>query len=235
MDDDGGGRLLDGCHEKVGFGPFLAVGGCVSWCVLDLFVFALRRNHPPPSSSPAIAMATTTIVEELKELLLMREEELTRREEALVAREEKAGISGKALAEVSTALDTHQTKAKATQNEYLNKIHAHTTHAMHSLGLNKILGEKRVELDEREQDQGLHEAALEDVRTRGLNPRDHHDELMEFVALRRLLQGVEADRTIEAGRLATLVRDVSKVLEDLGMSLSPKIHAWSAMSWGQWT
>jgi hypothetical protein len=73
------------------------------------------------------------------------------------------------------------------------------------------------------------------VQTRGLNPRDHHDELMEFVALRRLLQGVEADRTIEAGRLATLVRDVSKVLEDLGMSLSPKIHAWSAMSWGQWT
>jgi hypothetical protein len=106
---------------------------------------------------------------------------------------------------------------------------------MHSLGLNKILGEKRVELDEREQDQGLHEAALEDVRTHGLNPRDHNDELMEFVALRRLLHGVKADRIIEASRLATLVRDVSKVLEDLGMSLSPKIHARPAMSWGQWT
>jgi hypothetical protein len=40
---------------------------------------------------------------------------------------------------------------------------------------------------------------------------------MEFIELQRLLQDAEADRIVEAERLVTLVRDVSKVLEDLGM------------------
>jgi hypothetical protein len=44
---------------------------------------------------------------------------------------------------------------------------------------------------------------------------------MEVVKLRGLLRDAEVDRVIEAGRLATLVRDVSKVLEDLGMSPIP--------------
>jgi hypothetical protein len=44
-----------------------------------------------------------------------------------------------------------------------------------------------------------------------------------FDELRRLLQDVEADRVIEAERLATLVRDVSKVLEDLCMPPIPEI------------
>jgi hypothetical protein len=35
---------------------------------------------------------------------------------------------------------------------------------------------------------------------------------MEFVELWRLLQVAEADHVVEAGRLTTLVRDVSKVL-----------------------
>jgi hypothetical protein len=40
---------------------------------------------------------------------------------------------------------------------------------------------------------------------------------MEFIELQRLLQDAEADRIVEAERLVTLVRNVSKVLEDLGM------------------
>jgi hypothetical protein len=88
------------------------------------------------------------------------EEELTRREEALAAREDKAWILEKALAKVSADLDTEQTKADATQKEYLDKMAAHTAQAKHSLGLDKLLGEKKVELDGREQDLELHKAAL---------------------------------------------------------------------------
>jgi hypothetical protein len=54
------------------------------------------------------------------------------------------------------------------------------------------------------------------VQSRELNPRDNHDELMEFVELQRHLQDAKADRVIDAEWLAILLRDVSKVLEDLG-------------------
>jgi hypothetical protein len=163
------------------------------------------------------------VVEELHELLLMWEEELTWREEALTAWEEKAGISEKALANVSTDLDVEWTKAKATRKEYLDKMAAHTTCAKHSLGLDKILGEKKVELDGREQDHELREAVLVEAQNRGLNPRDNRDELMELIELRKLLQDTKADRVIEASWLATLVRDVSKVLQDHGMPPIPEI------------
>jgi hypothetical protein len=46
---------------------------------------------------------------------------------------------------------------------------------------------------------------------------------MELVDLHGLLWDAEVDHVIEVGRLATLVRDVSKVLEDLGMSPIPGI------------
>jgi hypothetical protein len=52
----------------------------------------------------------------------MWEEEFTRREEALAVREEKARIFEKALSQVSTAPDTERAQAKATQQEYLDKI-----------------------------------------------------------------------------------------------------------------
>jgi hypothetical protein len=66
-------------------------------------------------------------------------------------------------------------------------------------------------------DLDLREATLEEAQTQGLNPWDNCDELMEFFKLQRLLQDDEADHVIEARRLATLVRDASNVLEDLGM------------------
>jgi hypothetical protein len=93
---------------------------------------------------------------------------------------------------------------------------AHTVHAKHSLGLDKMLGEKKVELNGREPNLNLREVALVEAQTRGLNPRDNHDELMEFIELRRLLQDVKADRIVEAMHLSTMVRDVSKVLKDHG-------------------
>jgi hypothetical protein len=74
--------------------------------------------------------------------------------------EEKAGNSKKALVKVSAGLDTEWVKAEATQKEYLDKMEAHTTHTKHSLGLDKMLGEKKVQLDRRERDLTLSEAAL---------------------------------------------------------------------------
>jgi hypothetical protein len=79
---------------------------------------------------------------------------------------------------------------------------------------------------------------LAEAHTCGFNPRDNCDELMEFTELQRLLQDAEADRVVEAGWLATLVRDVSKVLVNLGMPPIPEIpgiRAQPATSWRQWT
>jgi hypothetical protein len=138
-------------------------------------------------------------------------------------REAKAGIFEKALADVSAALDAERAKDEATRQGYLDKIHAHSARDKPSLGLDKILGEEKVELDKRERDMGLRETVLVEAQTRGLNPRDNHNELMELVELQRLLQDTEVDCVIEACRLVTLVRDVSKVLEDHGMSPIPGI------------
>jgi hypothetical protein len=62
-------------------------------------------------------------------------------------------------------------------------METHTACAKHSLGLDKMLGEKKVELDGRERDLSLREAVLAEVRSQGLNPQDNHEELMEFVEL----------------------------------------------------
>jgi hypothetical protein len=123
----------------------------------------------------------------------------------LAACKEKVGNLEKALTKGSADLDAIWTKAEATQKEYLNKMVAHTTRAKHSLSFDKILGEKKVELDGRERDLELREAAL-----------------TEFIELRRLLQDAEAARIIEVGRLVTLVRNVSKVLQDHGMPPIPE-------------
>jgi hypothetical protein len=74
--------------------------------------------------------------------------------------EEKARILEKALAMVSANLDAKRAKAEATRKEYLNKMEAHTAHAKHSLGLDKMLGEKNFELDGREREQSICEAVL---------------------------------------------------------------------------
>jgi hypothetical protein len=153
----------------------------------------------------------------------VREEELTRREEALVVKEEKARISEKALTQGSTALDAEQAWAEATRQEYLDKIQAHIDHSNHVLDLDRMLGERKGELNRKEWDLELRVAALAEAHARGLNPQDNHNELMELVELRGLLQDAEVECVIEASRLATLVRDVSKVLEDLGMSRIPGI------------
>jgi hypothetical protein len=46
---------------------------------------------------------------------------------------------------------------------------------------------------------------------------------MEVIELWRLLQDAEANCVIEADRLTSMVRDVSKVLMDLGMHPIPEI------------
>jgi hypothetical protein len=84
-------------------------------------------------------------------------------------------------------------------------------------------GERKEEHDGRERDLELHMGALAEAQARGLYPQDNHDKLTEFVELHGLLWDTEVDHIIDADRLATLVRDVSMVLEDLGMSPIPGI------------
>jgi hypothetical protein len=96
-------------------------------------------------------------------------------------------------------------------------MEVHIAYAKHSLSLNKMLGEKKVELNGREWDLSLRKATLVEAQSWGLNPWDNREELMEFVELRRLLQDPEVHCITEAGWLAILVRDISKVLVDLGM------------------
>jgi hypothetical protein len=147
------------------------------------------------------------------------------REEALAAQEEEMRISEKALAKVSADLDAKWAKSEATQKEYLNKMEAHTARAKHSLGLDKMLGEKKVEFNGRERDLRLCEAVLAEAQSQGLNSWDNCEELMEVIKLQRLLQDTEVDRVIEAGRLAILAGGggVSKVFVDLGMLPIPRI------------
>jgi hypothetical protein len=52
-------------------------------------------------------------------------------------------------------------------------------------------------------------------------PRYNREELTELVELWWCLEEAEVERVAEAGRLAILVTDVSKVLVDLGMPLIP--------------
>jgi hypothetical protein len=49
-------------------------------------------------------------------------------------------------------------------------MHAHTTRVNHTLALDKMMGEKRVLLAEKEQDIEVLEAALMEAQARDLNP-----------------------------------------------------------------
>jgi hypothetical protein len=93
-------------------------------------------------------------------------------------------------------------------------MEAHTAHTKLSLDLDKMLVEKKIELDGRERDLGLREAVLIEAQSQGLNPWDDHEELMEFIKVWKLLHYAKVERIAKAGQLA---RDVLKVLVDLGM------------------
>jgi hypothetical protein len=99
-------------------------------------------------------------------------------------------ISEKALAQDNTFLDEERTKEEAARQEYLNKMAEHTARDRQVLNFDKMLGEKRARLYERELDLELCMAALAEAQARGINPWDNRDELMEFVELRQQLQDV---------------------------------------------
>jgi hypothetical protein len=61
----------------------------------------------------------------------------------------------KALAKICADLNAERAKVEATRKEYLNKMEAHTTCAKYSLGLDKMLGKKKVKLNGRERDLSL--------------------------------------------------------------------------------
>jgi hypothetical protein len=93
----------------------------------------------------------------------------------------------------------------ATHQEYLNKMHAHTACAKHTLSLDKMLGGKKVLLNKKERNLDLREPALMEVQGQGLNHQDNCDELTEHVRLGRCLEEVEVERVTEAGWLAVLM------------------------------
>jgi hypothetical protein len=132
-------------------------------------------------------------------------------------------ISKKAQVKVSADLDAERAKAESTRKEYINKIEVHTARTKHSLGLDKMLGDKKVQLNGREWYLDLHEAELVEAQSWSLNPWDNREELMEFIKLHRCLKEAEVERVAEAGWLAILVRGASKVLVDLGMPPIPRI------------
>jgi hypothetical protein len=98
------------------------------------------------------------------------------------------------------------------------------------------LGEKRARLDERKRDLELCTVALVNAQAQGISPQDNHEELMEFVEHRWLLQDVEADCVTEAGRLGEggvlssgESRPASNSWESNGIRVRP------VTSLGQWT
>jgi hypothetical protein len=100
---------------------------------------------------PSSSGPTAALPAVVVEELLGREGELTRREEALA------------------------------WEEYLDNIAEHTAHGRQVLNFDKMMGERRAMLDEWERDLELRTAALVEAQSRGINPQDNRDEVMEFV------------------------------------------------------
>jgi hypothetical protein len=73
----------------------------------------------------------------------VRQQLLTREEEAIAVREKGVGVSERALVKVSQDLDAKWVKTKATHQEYLEKMCAHTARTKHTLSLDKILGRRK--------------------------------------------------------------------------------------------
>jgi hypothetical protein len=64
------------------------------------------------------------------------------------------------MVKISVNLNAERAKTEATRQEYLDKMCVHTAHAKHALSLDKMLGEKKVMLDEKEQDLAWREVVL---------------------------------------------------------------------------
>jgi hypothetical protein len=129
-------------------------------------------------------------------------------QEQLLAWEEKAKIFEMALVKLSADLDAKQANIDATRKEYLDKMEVHTTRNKITLGLYKMLGEKKVQLDGREWDLDLHEATLVESQFHGLNSQDNCEGLMKLIELWRHLKEVEVDSVAEAGHLVILTADI---------------------------
>jgi hypothetical protein len=78
---------------------------------------------------------------------------------------------------VSADLDAKWVKTEAICQEYLNKMRAHTSHAKHTLSLDKMLGENKVLINEKDRDLLLREVALTKAHSQDLNPRDNKDDV----------------------------------------------------------
>jgi hypothetical protein len=111
-----------------------------------------------------------------------REEQLTLHEEAIAVWEKGVKVSEQALGKVSLELDVERAKTEATRHGYLQKLQANTTSMKHTLDLDKMLQEKKV-LTEQKQDLKVWEAALVEALVHVLNSQDNHGLLSELVEL----------------------------------------------------
>jgi uncharacterized 2Fe-2S/4Fe-4S cluster protein (DUF4445 family) len=118
-----------------------------------------------------------------QEQLLASEEVLSQRDEALTVQEEKARISKMPLVKVNIDIDVECAKTEGTHKEYLDKMQVSTARAMHTLGLDKMMGEKKVKLNGKVQDLDVREAVLAEAQSRDLNSWDNCEEMMELVEL----------------------------------------------------
>jgi hypothetical protein len=77
-----------------------------------------------------------------------------------VVREADIEVSEQALGKMSLELDLEWAKTEATRQGYLEKHQAHTTSIKHTLGLDKLLEETKVLLQEKKHNLKVWEAAL---------------------------------------------------------------------------
>jgi TnpA family transposase len=66
---------------------------------------------------------------------------------------------------VNTNHNVDRAKTEATSKEYLDNMQGHIARANHNLDLNKMLGAKKVQLDWKERNLHLREAALVEVQS----------------------------------------------------------------------
>jgi hypothetical protein len=129
----------------------------------------------------------------------------------LVVREGGIKVSERALGRVSLELNTERAKTEATWKGYLEKLRVHMARIKQTHGLDKMLEEKKVLLEEKKRDLTIWEAMLAESQVHDIHPWENQDQLAELVELRGGLADVEVDHLTEAEELATLEAGIPQV------------------------
>jgi hypothetical protein len=99
-------------------------------------------------------------------------------------REAMIEASEQAIRVAWMALYTKRARIQATRQDYLERLQAHTTCMEQTLGIDKMLEEKKVWLQEEKHDLKVREVVLYEALERGAHPQEDRDLLAELVELR---------------------------------------------------